>query len=289
MAAKKKRVLGRGLGNLMENVPAEEATGLREIDIEKIRVNPDNPRKKFDTTSIKELANTIKTHGLLQPILVREKSGEFIVISGERRLRACRLLKMKTVPCVLKEVDEKTNIEVSLIENIQREQLDPIEESTVYEKLMKEYGYTQQQLAERVGKDRSTVANRLRLLTLPDVIQTAVADGRLSEGHVRPLLGIKNSKIQNSLAREIMVKGLNARQIEELVRKYKGKPESPKSNKKKSGKSNEIKKLEKDLEATLKTRVTISHNDARKSGKIVLEYFDLDELDRILRLLKVKR
>ncbi|RME90434.1 MAG: ParB/RepB/Spo0J family partition protein [Candidatus Hydrogenedentota bacterium] len=282
MAKAKKRALGRGLSNLIEVTPEQEAAGVQEIPIEKIRVNPDNPRKKFDTVSIKELAATIREHGLLQPILVQPIENGYMVISGERRLRACRELKLKTVPCLVKEVDKKTKLEISLIENIQREQLDAIEEATVYKTLLTEYKLTQSEIADRVGKSRSAIANRLRLLTLPEMAQAAIADGRLSEGQVRPVIGIKNPKVQASLVREILSKGLSARQVESLAKKYTGSKVKDSKTKKVKKEDSNIKEMEKKLETLLNTRVSIKHNASKNAGKIVIDYFTLDDFDRIL-------
>ncbi len=285
--------LGRGLGNLLdtdldqdEAVSPDGQTGIVEIDITKIRANPDNPRKNFDQSSIEELAQTIEKFGLLQPILVRKiDDSQYVVVSGERRLRACRLLKKNEVPCIIKNLDEQENIEVSLIENIQREQLDPIEEAMVYDALMRDYNMTQEVLSGKVGKNRATIANRVRLLKLPVSVQTAVADGRLTEGQVRPILGLKNEKLQQRLASEILRNQYSARQVEELVKKYGGKPAkaAPKKASAESGESNAVAR---ELSEILQTRVQVKHSGKTGKGSIVIEYFSLDNLDSLLQFFR---
>ncbi|MCS6984952.1 MAG: ParB/RepB/Spo0J family partition protein [Leptospiraceae bacterium] len=282
----RKQVLGRGLGNLLDDSPLakyeREKQGLVEIEVEKIRTNPNNPRRKFDQLALEELARTIKTHGLLQPVLVTPHGEGYMLVSGERRLRACRLLGLKKIPCVVKELEAKESLELSLIENIQREELDPIEEATVYQKLLEEYGLTQEQLAERVGKSRPFIANRIRLLQLSPHLQAALADGRVSEGQLRPLIGIKDEVLQLKLFREIEKHGLNARQVEELVRRYKEKPQ-PKKPKKVEDTT--ILSESRQLEEALGSRVRIVHNAKNQSGKIIVEYFSLDDFDRLKKLI----
>lgn len=281
------RALGRGLANLItaQEEDFSAKNGLTEIAIEKIRTNPDNPRKKFDKTAIDELALTIQEHGLLQPIIVEKKgSGEnlyYVVVSGERRLRACRSLKMKTILTIIKDLEQQESLEISLIENIQREQLDAIEEAMVYKKLMQQYSLTQEELSAKVGKNRVTIANRVRLLQLPENIQVAIADGRISEGQARPLLGIKNQSLQEKLAEEILQKGFNARQIEELIRTQKG--GKRKSSRPSKAMSSETLQMQKKLEGYFSTRVSLQHNSKNGGGKISIEYFDLDDLERILK------
>lgn len=287
MVNKNSKVLGRGLGNLLDSdtdaKKIRDENGITDIPLEKIQANPENPRKKFDTLSIAELAQTIREHGLLQPILVQVAGDSYMVISGERRLRACRQLGLKTVPCMIKSFNDRKVLEVSLIENIQREQLDAIEEAIVYKKLMNDYTLTQEDLAQKVGKNRATIANRVRLLNLPESIQAALADNRLSEGHARPLLSLRNEAVQLKIAREIERHGLSARQAEELVKKY----SQPAIKKTAShGKKGDIHAtaLAKKLEEKLQTRVNIFHKP-KGGGKIVIEYFSLDELERISKYL----
>ncbi len=286
MSEKKKgSVLGRGLGNLLSVEPdiksQKDAQGIVDIDITKIKTNEQNPRKNFDTVSIKELSQTIKEHGLLQPILVLSKKNYYSVISGERRLRACRLLNLKTVPCVIKKYSGQQILEVSLIENIQREQLDVIEEARVYKNLLEQYSLTQEELSARVGKNRTTIANRVRLLQLPWELQTAIADHRLTEGQVRPLLSLKNDIHLKKIANLVLSKNLSARQVEGLMRDQK---KTTKNNKTQKTDPN-IVSLQDSLQETLGLRVNIRHNQQEGKGKITLEYFTLDDLDRIIKQL----
>ncbi len=287
----KKKVLGRGLGNLLDtSVEAKQqrySQGILDIDLNKIRTNPDNPRKKFNQSAIEDLAQTIKVHGLLQPIMVTEEGDHYRVIAGERRLRACRSLKKKQIPCIVKDLSSAQVHEISLIENIQREQLDPIEEALAFRAILENNSLTQEQLAVKIGKNRSTITNRMRLLNLPLNVQTAVADGKLTEGQVRPLLVLKDDTLQSKLAGRIMKEGLNARATEALVKRYTVGPTMKSSTKKK--KSANIEALEKRLEEKLQTRVRINHDAKRHKGKIAIEYFNLDDLDKVLKLFGIKK
>ncbi|MBN8223116.1 MAG: ParB/RepB/Spo0J family partition protein [Spirochaetes bacterium] len=283
------KVLGRGLSNLLDHTTMPEAgERVQEIEIGLIKPNPENPRKKFDRTAIEELAQTIKEHGLLQPILVQKKGEIYTVISGERRLRSLMSLGYPKAPCIVKELDRKKTLEVSLIENIQREQLDAIEEASVYKTLMADYAMTQEDVADRVGKNRATVANRLRLLNLPDVVQAAIADGRLTEGQARPLLSVKNSDLQLKLFKEITTgQGLNARQIEDRARQL-AHPKEKKSEKPKKIDAN-IRAVAQKLEEQLGMRTRIKYNAQKKSGSLTVDFFSLDDLEKLLKTLGLKR
>lgn len=283
------KVLGRGLSNLLDHTAMPEAgERVQEIDIGLIKPNPENPRKKFDRTAIDELAQTIKEHGLLQPILVQKKGEIYTVISGERRLRSLMSLGYPKAPCIVKELDRKKTLEVSLIENIQREQLDAIEEASVYKTLMADYSMTQEDVADRVGKNRATVANRLRLLNLPEIVQAAIADGRLTEGQARPLLSVKNSDLQLKLFKEITTgQGLNARQIEDRARSL-SQPKDDKKNKPKKIDAN-IKAVAQKLEEHLGMRTRIKYNAQKKSGSLTVDFFSLDDLEKLLKTLGMKR
>lgn len=287
----KKSSLGRGLGNLLDNSgetkKEKQQAGIVDVQVSEIRANPDNPRKKFEKTAIEELAVTIKKHGLLQPILLKKENDYYQIISGERRLRAVRHLKLKTIPAIVKEIDDQEILEVSMIENIQREQLDPIEEALVYQKLIQDYNLKQEEVAQRVGKNRTTIANRIRLLQLPENLQTALADGRVTEGQVRPLLGLSET-IQGRLSRELLTHQYTARQIEDMVQNYKAKPGTSAKSGKSSKVSANVKALGRELEELLDTRVQLSFNENKKSGKLTIEYFSLDDLDRILKKLGLK-
>ena len=283
---KKSSVLGRGLGNLLsvdEQTKLEkEKQGILDINIDLIRTDQLNPRKRFDEKAIEELAKTVKQHGLLQPILVVKDQGFYKVVSGERRLRASRLLGLESVPCIVKEYSGRDKLEISLIENIQREQLDPIEEASVYKNLIDKYDLTQEEISERVGKNRTTITNRIRLLKLPMNVQTALADGKLTEGQARPLLSFKDQVNIEELVDRIIKKNLSARQVEEMAKAREKKAASNTANKKDPN----ITSLENELESILDTRIRIDHNGKKKRGRIIIEYFSLDDFDRILNLLK---
>lgn len=283
------KVLGRGLSNLLDSTATGDAgERIQEIPVDKIKPNPENPRKKFDRTAIDELAQTIKQHGLLQPILVQKQGDHYMVISGERRLRSLISLGYAKAPCIVKELDRKKTLEVSLIENIQREQLDAIEEAAVYKTLMADFSLTHEELAERVGKNRVTITNRVRLLNLPDAVQAAIADGRLTEGQARPLLSVKNPELQLTLFKEITSgKGLNAREIEAKVRSAL----EPRENKKNKGKKTDanIKAVAQKLEEHLGMRTRIKYNPQKKSGSVTVDFFSLDDLEKLLKMLGLKR
>jgi len=284
------KVLGRGLSNLLDSAALGEAGDrVQQIDIGLIRPNPENPRKKFDRTAIEELAQTIKQHGLLQPILVQKTGEGYTVISGERRLRSLMSLGHPKVPCIVKELDRKNKLEVSLIENIQREELDAIEEAGVYKKLIADFSMTQEDVADRVGKNRVTITNRLRLLNLPDVVQAAIADGRLTEGQARPLLSVKNADLQLKLFKEITTgNGLNARQIEDRARALSQPKEDKKSAKPKKIDAN-IRAVAQKLEEQLGMRTRIKYNPQKKSGSLNVDFFSLDDLEKLLKILGLKR
>lgn len=283
MATKKNKPLGRGLGNLLDTDKVQTGTNenLKTLPVKTIKPNPYNPRKRFDKESIDELAATIRQHGLLQPILVQKTQDHYTVISGERRLRAVKKLNLDEIPVIIKNITEQENLEISLIENIQREHLDVIEEANVYASLMDSYQLTQDELAERVGKKRSTIANRIRLLKLPNETQMKLADGSLTEGQVRPLLSLKNAKTIKELSNQIIQKKLSAREVESLVKNLSMKnSEKPKAA---SRKDPETLDIERKLENYLNTRVQILHNNKNHKGKITIEYFSIDEMESILK------
>lgn len=289
MSKQQGKVLGRGLSNLLDStVVAEAGERVQEIPVDKIKPNPENPRKKFDRTAIEELAQTIKKHGLLQPILVQKKDDHYVVISGERRLRSLIHLGVSKAPCIVKELDRRKTLEVSLIENIQREQLDAIEEASVYKMLLADYSLTQEDLAEQVGKNRATVANRLRLLNLPDEVQAAIADGRLTEGQARPLLSVKNSELQLKLFREITDRGLNARDIEARARVLSAGKEDKKNTKGKKSDAN-IRAVAQKVEEFTGMRTRINYNAQKKSGSITIDFFSPDDLEKLLKMMGMKR
>lgn len=222
MAAKKS--LGKGLANIygdeLYNVIDEiEKTGIaHQLSISKIRPNPYQPRKYFDTQGLQELAKSIEMHGMFTPILVRESMGGYELIAGERRLRAAKICELAEVPAIIVEFDDKQMLEISLLENIQREDLNAIEEAQAYQKMIELLGYTQESLGERVNKSRAHVTNMLRLLKLPKAVQDLVSDGKLSMGHVRPLITMAQPNEMVSIANKAIEEGLSVRQVENLVK-----------------------------------------------------------------------
>ncbi|MCA9668832.1 MAG: ParB/RepB/Spo0J family partition protein [Myxococcales bacterium] len=305
----KRKALGRGLSALIP-VPGESAGAQiasapgarRERDyfvcpIEQIKPQRGQPRKRFDGVAIDELARSLSEHGVVQPLLVRpaQKRGEYVLVAGERRWRAAQKAGLREVPVIIRTIDEAEAFEMALVENIQREDLDPLEEAEAYQRLVDEHGYTQEALAERVGKDRSTVANSMRLLKLPEGARRALADGRISSGHARALLVLdgapgKGRLMQKALA-QIDKKALSVRQAEVLVKRLKLEAEGGAAAAAGSAgaggeaqQSANIRDLQERLVRSLKTRVTLQHRKGNK-GRIEIHYNSLDELDRLLEML----
>lgn len=293
---KKSRGLGRGLDALLpatpparkEAAPGAPATAtygdnsVFKCALERIVPQSGQPRQHFDETKLAELASSIKEHGLLEPLVVRKKGNDnFELIAGERRWRALQKAGLHEALVVVHDVSPTKAFELAIIENVQREDLDPIEMAEALERLVAEHGYTQEKLAVRIGKDRSTIANSLRLLKLPEAIRTKVVTGELSEGHGRALLGIENPTKMNEVADKVINGRLSVRQTEELVRGAKG--TSKKGAGSKKSKSASIRDLEKRLERRLGARCEVSDKDGK--GELKVRYGSLDELDRILDII----
>lgn len=273
-----KKVLGRGLGALIPQktaAPAHAGSGLAEIAIDQIAPNPYQPRKSFNESSIEELAASVREHGIVQPLVVTRVGDKYQLIAGERRFRAARKAGLKTVPVVIKEqTDGGELLQLALIENIQREDLNPIEEAYAYQQLHNEFGLTQEEIAQRVGKERSTVANCLRLVRLPDPVKKLLATGQLSMGHARALLAVDNPKRQEQLADRVVRKGLNVRQTE-LLASGTGK-ESKKAEKVKDVFTRDA---EEKLTRVLRTKVEIDRR--RRGGHIAVRFSNEEELIRL--------
>lgn len=273
-----KKVLGRGLGALIPQKEREAppANGLMEIAIDQISPNPYQPRKTFNEASIDDLARSVSEHGIVQPLVVTRHGDRFRLIAGERRYRAAQKAGLTTVPVVVKElVQESDALQVALIENIQREDLNPMEEAIAYEQLHQEFGLTQEEIAKRVGKERSTVANFLRLLKLPDRVKKLLGAGQLSMGHARALLALDTAKKQEALAERIVKRNLNVRQTEILAS---GGP-APASKKEPSPKDVFTKDAEEKLTKILRTKVEIDRK--RRGGKIVVRFSNEEDLIRL--------
>ena len=306
MSTDKPRRLGRGLDALLATrspapaaaasvAPAPEPGDLlRELPIQEIRPNPFQPRKEFRPEELAELEASLKTNGLLQAVTVRRavNGHGYELIAGERRLRAATRLGWLNIPAVVKDIDDRALLTLALVENLQRADLNPIEEGEGYQRLISEFALTQQDVAEIVGKDRSTVANMLRLLNLPVGIRSMVRDGHLTVGHARALLAISNERDMLELAREIVAKGLTVRDVEQRTRT--ASPTSSKRNSKQkkdprpSGLNAELKRLQDELRRHLQTDVIISVDDHER-GKIEIAFYSSDDLERVLDLVLVSR
>ncbi|WP_234571757.1 ParB/RepB/Spo0J family partition protein [Rhodohalobacter sp. 614A] len=297
-----KKVLGRGLGAFFPDYdddsgddenspktktavpiePADRVNVVLDIPVENIRPNPHQPRTDFKEEALEQLATSIKKHGLIQPITVRHIGEKrFELISGERRFRATKLAGLQNIPAYIREADDEQIIAFALIENIQREQLNPLEISMGYQRLIDECDYTQSEVAERVGKNRSTVTNMLRLLQLPAFLQAALRDESITTGHARALINIKSEKDQEKLLKTIQKKNLSVRQTEELVKSYDKKSEQ-KTSKKSVSKSNPfLDDVSKRLRNQLSTKVNIKQKG--KGGEIRIEYYSDEDLERLIQ------
>lgn len=288
-----RRGLGRGLSALMADVnlvatDRPEARGQRPdsvVPIEKIEPNPDQPRRDFAPEALQELADSIRARGIIQPLIVRknrDKPDTYEIVAGERRWRAAQLAQLHEVPVLIRDLDDTEVLEVAIIENIQRADLNAIEEAMAFRQLMDRFGHTQEKLAEALGKSRSHIANLLRLLTLPDEVQTWLREGKLSAGHARALVTSENPV---TLAREVIARGLSVRETERLVKspgRSKGKTRS------KPEKDADTRVLEQDLSANLRMKVVIDHR-GQDGGNVIISYRSLDELDALCQLLSQNR
>ena len=275
----RKKALGKGLDALLGETEIAETEGVQQIDINMIVPNPNQPRTRF--LNIEELANSIKEKGIIQPIIVTKINDKYEIIAGERRWRAARLVGLKTIPAIVRQIEENERLELSLIENIQRENLDPVDEAKAYKLLIEKFNLSQEELARRVGKERSTIANSLRLLNLPHRILEDLKEGRLQPGHVRPLINIKNPNVIFQLRDKIINEKMSVRQAEELVKKYK--PQQKKRKQKKTQKIPEIIEMEENFQQRLGTKVKITGD--LNSGKIIIEYYTSDDIERISEII----
>jgi len=275
-----KQALGKGLGALIPDLSSlddkdRKALGIHELELDKIVPNEYQPRKTFPDEALRELAASIKEHGVIQPIIVHRIGANYGLIAGERRWRASRLAGLRTIPALVKEATKRELIEQALIENIQREDLNPIEAAEAYKRLQDEFKLTQEDLAKRVGKERSTVTNFLRILSLPKEVKQELNAGNLSMGHAKALLSIERGRDQVQTALLIVKKGLSVREAETLASRLKNPPKG-----KKTRQSHELKAVEEKLKKTLGTKVSIAAT--AKGGRIIIEYYSAEELDRLL-------
>jgi ParB family transcriptional regulator, chromosome partitioning protein len=274
--------LGRGLEALFTKVDMENEDIITEAEVEDLRPNPYQPRKHFNDQGIQELSDSIKQHGIVQPLIVRKSIRGFEVIAGERRLRAAKLASLPRVPIVIREFTDEQMMEIALVENLQREDLNPMEVAAAYQKLMERLALTQEELAERVGKSRPHVTNFLRLLQLPMEIQSNVSRGTLSMGHARAILGIKDKSLQLKLATKAIKGKVSVRQLEEWIQKlHQQQPQKSKEVPKQVEPT--IKRYEDILQQVFSAPVKI--RPGRKKGKIEIEYYSERELERLIELI----
>ena len=297
---KDKEALGKGIRSLLQSIDSdlktnagglktsvvEAVTNMLRIPLEQIETNPRQPRHDFDEQSLQELAHSIRLHDIIQPITVSKlPTGKYRLISGERRYRASKIAELKDIPAYVRQADDQQLLELALLENLQREDLNAMEIALSYKRMMEELNYTQEQVAERMGKERSTVANYIRLLKLPPDIQVAVRSNQLSMGHARALINVDTVDKQLYLFSEIKNKGLSVRQTEELVRKL-YKENVPVKNSVKPTLPEAFKRIEDNLATHFSTRVKLNHSK-KGEGSISIEYYSLQELNKLLDQLGV--
>jgi ParB family chromosome partitioning protein len=267
--------LGRGLSALIPGRD-DRSSGPHEILLAEIHVNPNQPRRDVEHANLEALATSIADHGVLQPILVTETLDGYRVVAGERRVQAARLAGLETIPAVVRQLADREQLELALVENVQREDLNPIEEANAFRQLADEFGLTQDDIARQVGRARTTIANTLRLLDLEPGVQLAVADGRLSEGHARALVGLPAIQ-QIHLVSTIVEAGLSVRQAEELARRLREPKEARPAAERRT--DPDLERVEDDLRAALGTKVSVARG--RKGGRIVIEYYNDEDLGRL--------
>ena len=290
----KKFGLGKGLNDLIpedtvilepkKGKDKNDDNGYSLIDINLIKSNESQPRKLFDDEKIMELAESIKSNGIIQPLILRKDKDEYIIVAGERRWRAAKYIGIKEIPAVIMDLTEKQILEISLIENIQREDLNSIEEAIAYKKLITDFDLTQEQLSKRIGKSRVAITNTMRLLNLSEDVQQYIIEGVISEGHGRALLAITDSKLQCELAQNVIDDKLSVRELEFLIRKLKTKSEPSKSKAKKETNPYYKEVIEK-LENYFGTKVNVTNKNNK--GKIEIEYYSEEDLQRILEIINL--
>lgn len=287
-----KRALGKGLGAMLsvEGIPASSGDSVVELKINDISPNEGQPRKNFDDTSLQELASSISESGVIQPIIVQKKNGGYRIVAGERRWRAARIAGLTVIPAIVRELSDRETMVQALLENLQREDLNPIEEAYAMQNLLKTHKLTQEQLAKKLGKPRATIANTMRLVNLDDSLQEYIRRGDLSEGHAKVILSLKDKEDQKMAAEMILQKEMNVRQAEIYVKKIleaKENPEAPKAVEIPDERvSLSVKEVETKLKKQLGSRVKLKLTDRSVGkGKIVIEYKDYDDLDRLISIL----
>lgn len=277
----KKKALGKGFKAFIpEDYAILKEERYAEVEIDQIKPNPVQPRMKFEANSIDELAQSIRETGVLQPILVAPEGDSYKIVVGERRWRAAQRAGLKKIPVLIRTIPKEKQLEISLIENLQREDLNPLEIALAYQKLIQELNYTQQEVAEKVGKDRTSVTNYIRLLKLPKEIQENLAEGKISMGHARALIALEVPEVQISLCRQIIKRDLSVREVEKIINKFKVKPPSGK----KAAPDPDLMALQEELLKLFGTKVSIS--GSQNKGVVRIYYFSMDDLNRIYDLIK---
>lgn len=292
----RQRGLGRGLSALMADVSDQTESSEEKprhpdmmVPIEQVVANPDQPRRRFDAALLDDLAASIKEKGIIQPLIVRRKGDGYEIVAGERRWRAAQKANLHQIPVVIRDFDDTEVLEIAIIENIQRADLNPVEEAAGYVQLMNKFGHTQERLAEALGKSRSHIANTMRLMQLPEIVQGYVTEGKLSAGHARTLITASDPV---SLAKKVISGDLSVRATEQLVKKsadvgQSGGATSSRSRRSGSEKSADTRALEDDLSANLGMKVSVDHKDGSEGGSITVAYNSLDDLDELCRLLTI--
>lgn len=305
--SKKKSALGRGLGALLPDDTQPKASGIEntklynfderirsagtisEVEVDHVSPNPYQPRTHFDSSALEELSRSIQQLGIIQPITVRKVGDRYELISGERRLKAAKAAGLNTVPAFIREADSEAMLEMAIVENVQREQLNPIEVALGYQRLIDECDLTQEQVATKVGKNRSTIANFLRLLNLPPLIQAGLRDGVLTSGHARALLPLEDESLQRSLMDEIAASDMSVREVEQKVRqllKPTSKPKSSSSKRADQALTAEMGAIADRMRRALGTKVQIKPSGSEKGGRVEVEYYSDEDLERIVEFLE---
>jgi len=281
----KQKVLGKGLSALLTESGALDESSVQEIRISDIDPNLDQPRKSFDDETLQQLALSIRNHGIVQPVLVKPQEGRYMIIAGERRWRAARMAGLTTIPVLVKDYQKKEIMEIALIENLQRQDLNPIEEARAIRSLMEEHQLTQEQVSEKIGKSRSAIANMLRLLQLSTDILMSIQQGTITAGHARALLSIENVETRNQIADRIVLEALSVRETETIVKKIIGEKDHHISSKTIKNNKEQYFDIETTLGQILGTKVRINGNF--KKGKIEIDYYNSDDLDRLYEMITI--
>jgi ParB family transcriptional regulator, chromosome partitioning protein len=286
-----RKVLGRGLNALISNeIEASEGQGSLELDIDLIQPNPEQPRTRFTDSALAELSQSIKENGIVQPIVVRKKGNGYEIVAGERRWRASQMIGLLKIPAVVREVSDDKLLELALIENIQRQELNAIEEAKAYKRLIETIGLTQEMVAQRVGKERTVITNHLRLLKLPGEVQIFVEEGKMSAGHARAVLAAGDEASQKRLARAIIDSSMSVREAEKQAKKYaRGETNGAEAVKVKKSLDPNIKAAEVRMRRDLGTQVRVIPDGKGTGGKIEIEYYSDSDLDRIYQLVVAKQ